>query len=72
MMAKSLDKWRAWHSRPADAGARLPKGRLQGARHHHRGCRLNRDRWVVRTESQLLRARLRGLARALGLRRSNF
>src|ERR1700730_2992989 len=25
------------HSRPADAGAGLPKGRLPGPRHHHRG-----------------------------------
>jgi len=37
---------------PADAGAGPPKGRLPGPRHHHRGCRLVRDRWVVSAEPQ--------------------
>jgi len=53
-------------------GQTYQKARLPDRRHHHRGCRLIRDRWVVRTESQPLRDRVRGLAWALRLRGWTF
>ena len=60
------------HSRPADARAGLPKGRLPGHRHHHRGCRVICHRWAVPADSRAVPDRLRGLARALRLRRWTF
>ncbi len=59
-------------SRPADPGAGLPKGRLPGPRHYRGRRRLIRDRRVVPTESRPVYDRLRGLARALCLRRWTF